>query len=70
MILSRKWKKVMLQLISWSQGRGDGESGIVRGEKAGLFVPYPFAAEDHQTVNAVNLVEKNAAMMVRDSENK
>jgi UDP-N-acetylglucosamine--N-acetylmuramyl-(pentapeptide) pyrophosphoryl-undecaprenol N-acetylglucosamine transferase len=33
-----------------------------------LFVPYPFAAEDHQTVNARNLVDKNAALMVKDSE--
>jgi UDP-N-acetylglucosamine--N-acetylmuramyl-(pentapeptide) pyrophosphoryl-undecaprenol N-acetylglucosamine transferase len=33
-----------------------------------LFVPYPFAAEDHQTVNAKNLVSKNAALMVRDDE--
>jgi UDP-N-acetylglucosamine--N-acetylmuramyl-(pentapeptide) pyrophosphoryl-undecaprenol N-acetylglucosamine transferase len=33
-----------------------------------LFVPYPFAAEDHQTVNAKNLVNKNAALMVKDSE--
>jgi UDP-N-acetylglucosamine--N-acetylmuramyl-(pentapeptide) pyrophosphoryl-undecaprenol N-acetylglucosamine transferase len=31
-------------------------------------VPYPFAAEDHQTVNAKNLVQKNAALMVRDDE--
>ena len=37
-------------------------------EKPVLFVPYPFAAEDHQTVNAKSLVEKNAALMVRDSE--
>ena len=33
-----------------------------------MFVPYPFAAEDHQTVNAKNLVEKNAAIMVSDNE--
>ena len=33
-----------------------------------LFVPYPFAAEDHQTVNAKNLVNKNAALMVKDNE--
>lgn len=33
-----------------------------------LFVPFPFAAEDHQTVNAMNLVEKHAALMVKDSE--
>lgn len=35
-----------------------------------LFVPYPFAAEDHQTVNAMQLVNKNAALMVKDSETK
>ncbi|RYZ26534.1 MAG: undecaprenyldiphospho-muramoylpentapeptide beta-N-acetylglucosaminyltransferase [Chitinophagaceae bacterium] len=39
-------------------------------KKPVLFVPYPFAAEDHQTVNAQNLVQKNAALMVRDSEAK
>lgn len=37
-------------------------------KKPVLFVPYPFAAEDHQTVNAQNLVKKNAALMVKDSE--
>jgi UDP-N-acetylglucosamine--N-acetylmuramyl-(pentapeptide) pyrophosphoryl-undecaprenol N-acetylglucosamine transferase len=37
-------------------------------KKPVLFVPYPFAAEDHQTVNAKQLVNKNAAMMVKDSE--
>lgn len=37
-------------------------------EKPVLFVPYPFAAEDHQAVNAMELVNKNAALMVRDSE--
>jgi UDP-N-acetylglucosamine--N-acetylmuramyl-(pentapeptide) pyrophosphoryl-undecaprenol N-acetylglucosamine transferase len=33
-----------------------------------LFVPYPFAAEDHQTVNARQLVNEKAALMVKDSE--
>jgi UDP-N-acetylglucosamine--N-acetylmuramyl-(pentapeptide) pyrophosphoryl-undecaprenol N-acetylglucosamine transferase len=33
-----------------------------------LFVPYPFAAEDHQTANANNLVSRNAALMVKDAE--
>lgn len=33
-----------------------------------LFVPYPYAAEDHQTVNAKNLVNKNAALMIKDDE--
>lgn len=36
--------------------------------KPALFVPYPFAAEDHQTVNAMQLVKKNAALMVKDGE--
>ncbi|BAV10354.1 UDP-N-acetylglucosamine-N-acetylmuramylpentapeptide N-acetylglucosamine transferase [Filimonas lacunae] len=37
-------------------------------KKPVVFVPFPFAAEDHQTVNAKYLVEKNAAVMVADSE--
>lgn len=37
-------------------------------KKAALFVPYPFAAEDHQTVNAMALIKKNAALMVKDTE--
>lgn len=37
-------------------------------KKPVLFVPYPFAAEDHQTVNAMQLVRKNAALMVKDNE--
>lgn len=32
-----------------------------------IFVPYPHAAEDHQTANAKALLDKNAAMMVKDS---
>ena len=36
--------------------------------KVGVFVPYPFAAEDHQTFNAMQLVNKGAALMVKDSE--
>jgi len=37
-------------------------------QKPVVFVPFPFAAEDHQTANAQNLVNKNAGMMVKDSE--
>lgn len=33
-----------------------------------IFVPYPHAAEDHQTFNAKKLVEKDAAMMIEDSQ--
>jgi UDP-N-acetylglucosamine--N-acetylmuramyl-(pentapeptide) pyrophosphoryl-undecaprenol N-acetylglucosamine transferase len=34
--------------------------------KPSILVPYPFAAEDHQTQNALNLVNKEAAIMVAD----
>ena len=37
-------------------------------KKPVVFVPYPFAAEDHQTMNALNLVNKEAALMVKDNE--
>ena len=36
--------------------------------KPSIFVPYPFAAEDHQTANAMALVNKKAALLVADSE--
>ena len=32
-----------------------------------VFVPYPFAAEDHQTFNAKTLVDDGAAFMVKDA---
>jgi UDP-N-acetylglucosamine--N-acetylmuramyl-(pentapeptide) pyrophosphoryl-undecaprenol N-acetylglucosamine transferase len=38
--------------------------------KPAIFVPYPFSAEDHQVVNAKSLVDKNAALMVKDTEVK
>jgi len=37
-------------------------------KKSVLFVPYPYAAEDHQMVNARRLEKKNAALIVKDSE--
>ena len=33
-----------------------------------IFVPYPHAAEDHQTSNAMALVKRNAAILVKDNE--
>ena len=36
--------------------------------KATIFVPSPVVAEDHQTHNAMALVKKDAAIMVRDAE--
>ncbi len=35
-----------------------------------IFVPFPFAAEDHQTHNAMALVNRNAAAMVEDHKAK
>ena len=37
-------------------------------KKATVFVPFPYAAEDHQTVNAQNLVNKNAGIMIKDGD--
>lgn len=36
--------------------------------KPTIFVPSPIVAEDHQTHNAMALVDRNAALMVRDSD--
>ena len=33
-----------------------------------IFIPYPFAAEDHQTSNAMALVNHNAAELVKDND--
>ncbi len=43
-------------------------SELAVAQKPVILVPFPFAAEDHQTKNAMNLVEKDAARMVKDSE--
>ncbi len=39
-------------------------------KKPVIFVPFPFAAEDHQTVNAKALVDKEAGELVKDNEAK
>ncbi|MEI6264114.1 MAG: undecaprenyldiphospho-muramoylpentapeptide beta-N-acetylglucosaminyltransferase [Sphingobacteriia bacterium] len=38
--------------------------------KPAVLVPYPHAAEDHQTANALQLVNEEAAMIVSDAETK
>jgi UDP-N-acetylglucosamine--N-acetylmuramyl-(pentapeptide) pyrophosphoryl-undecaprenol N-acetylglucosamine transferase len=53
-------------VISRSGAMSIAELCVVK--KPVVFVPYPFAAEDHQTVNAQNLVNKNAGIMIKDSE--
>jgi len=37
-------------------------------KKAAILVPFPFAADDHQTVNALSLVEAGAALLMPESE--
>ncbi len=38
--------------------------------KPAVFVPFPLASEDHQTHNAMRLVNKSAALIVRDGDAK
>lgn len=53
-------------VISRSGAMAIAELEVVK--KPVVFVPFPFAAEDHQTANAQSLVNKNAGIMVKDSE--
>jgi len=53
-------------IISRSGAMSVSEICVVK--KPAVFVPFPYAAEDHQTVNAKKLVDRKAAMMVSDSE--
>ena len=55
-------------VISRSGAMSIAELCVVK--KPVVFVPFPFAAEDHQTANAQHLVNKNAGLMVKDSEAK
>ncbi|HET9054193.1 MAG TPA: undecaprenyldiphospho-muramoylpentapeptide beta-N-acetylglucosaminyltransferase [Cyclobacteriaceae bacterium] len=53
-------------VISRSGAMAIAELAVMK--KPAVLVPYPFAAEDHQTVNAQNLVNKSAAIMVPNGE--
>jgi UDP-N-acetylglucosamine--N-acetylmuramyl-(pentapeptide) pyrophosphoryl-undecaprenol N-acetylglucosamine transferase len=53
-------------VISRSGAMAVAEIAVVK--KPVVLVPYPFAAEDHQTANAKNLVNKNAAIMITDAQ--
>jgi UDP-N-acetylglucosamine--N-acetylmuramyl-(pentapeptide) pyrophosphoryl-undecaprenol N-acetylglucosamine transferase len=52
-------------VVSRSGAMSIAELAVMK--KPAVLVPFPFAAEDHQTVNAQRLVDKNAAMMIPDS---
>jgi UDP-N-acetylglucosamine--N-acetylmuramyl-(pentapeptide) pyrophosphoryl-undecaprenol N-acetylglucosamine transferase len=51
-----------------SRSGASSVSELCAAEKATIFVPSPNVTEDHQTHNAMALVKKNAAMIVRDWE--
>ena len=53
-------------VISRSGAMAIAELCVVK--KPVVFVPYPHAAEDHQTVNAKTLVNKHAAKMITDAD--
>ena len=53
-------------VISRSGAMAIAELCVVK--KPVIFVPYPFAAEDHQLVNAQYLVNKNAGLIIKDGE--
>ena len=53
-------------VISRSGAMAIAEISVVK--KPAVFVPFPFAAEDHQKANAQILVNKNAGIMVKDNE--
>ena len=52
-------------VISRSGAMAVAELCLVK--KPVIFVPYPFAAEDHQTANANALVNKHAALIIKDA---
>ncbi len=53
-------------VVSRSGAMSVAELSVVK--KPVIFVPFPFAAEDHQTVNARQLTDRNAALMIADAE--
>lgn len=70
------WTSEFISEMQYAYAAGDiivSRSGSVLYElcavrKPVIFVPYPNAAEDHQTANAENLVKKNAAIMIPDKD--
>ncbi len=52
-------------VISRSGAMSVAELCVVK--KPVIFIPYPFAAEDHQTINAKQLVNHHAALMIQDA---
>ena len=51
-----------------SRSGASSVSELSAAHKAVVFIPSPNVAEDHQTHNAMALVRKDAAMIVKDAE--
>ena len=51
-----------------SRSGASSVSELCAAQKATIFVPSPNVAEDHQTHNAMALVNKDAAVLIKDSE--
>jgi UDP-N-acetylglucosamine--N-acetylmuramyl-(pentapeptide) pyrophosphoryl-undecaprenol N-acetylglucosamine transferase len=76
---SNIWTNAFIDRMEYAYGAADvvvARAGamtiaeIATMRKAAVFVPYPFSSEDHQAANAVALVKKHAALMVRDADVK
>ena len=48
-------------------GAGTLTELAIKGKPA-ILIPFPYAADDHQTANAKNLTDRGAALMVADKE--
>lgn len=75
--LSNIWHGAFIERMDYAYAAADvvvsraGASTVSELEllgKATIFVPSPNVAEDHQTKNALSLVEQDAAWMVKDSD--
>ena len=55
-------------VVSRAGAMAVSELAVVK--KPVIFVPYPYAAEDHQAANAKRLVDKNAGLMIPDAQTK
>ena len=65
-IMQMEYAYAAADLVVSRSGAMDTELCVQK--KAAILVPYPFAAEGHQAANAKNLVDKNAGIIIKDSE--
>ena len=66
--ISRMDKAYAMADVIISRSGASSVSEICATAKAAIFVPSPNVAEDHQTHNAMALVHRDAAMLVKDAE--